>query len=256
MKFSLTPALTAELTVNTDFAQAEVDEAVVNLTRFPLFFPEKREFFLERAGIFEFGLGGRRGGVAERNLQMYFSRRIGLTDDRRPVPIIGGAKVTGRAAGLDLGVLNVQTADFDGAFEEHRRAATTPSSARSATSSRARTSGCSPRTASRPAATTTASFGADANFTVFKNTDIQGFSAGRSTPGTERQRHGRPPEVQLAHRSLRGLRRASVLGPDFQHDVGFVRRRGIQRTDTAVIWEPRPGGSTSATSCSAARWST
>ena len=90
-----------------------------------MFFPEKREFFLERAGIFEFGLGGRRGGVAERNLQMYFSRRIGLTDDREPVPIIAGAKVTGRAAGMDVGFLNVQTNDF----EDGSTAAITPSRA-------------------------------------------------------------------------------------------------------------------------------
>src|SRR5687768_7454526 len=111
LKFSLTPGLTAELTANTDFAQAEVDDAVVNLTRFPLFFPEKREFFLERAGLFEFGLGGRRGGDAERNLQMFFSRRIGLSPDRRPVPILGGAKITGRAGGFDVAFLNVQTDD-------------------------------------------------------------------------------------------------------------------------------------------------
>src|SRR6266540_3179511 len=87
VRFSVTSGLTAELTANTDFAQTEVDDAVVNLTRFPQFFPEKREFFLERAGIFEFGLGGRRGGAAERNLQMFFSRRIGLTEDRLAVPV-------------------------------------------------------------------------------------------------------------------------------------------------------------------------
>ena len=109
VRFSVTSGLTAELTANTDFAQTEVDDAVVNLTRFPQFFPEKREFFLERAGIFEFGLGGRRGGAAERNLQMFFSRRIGLTDDRVAVPVHAGAKLVGHAAGLDIGLLDVQT---------------------------------------------------------------------------------------------------------------------------------------------------
>ncbi len=125
VKVSITPALTAEMTVNTDFAQADVDEAIVNLTRFPVFFPEKREFFLERAGIFEFGLGGRRGGVAERNLQMYFSRRIGLTDDREPVPIIAGAKVTGRAAGHGRGIPE----RADERFRGSRPPAITPSRA-------------------------------------------------------------------------------------------------------------------------------
>src|SRR5207249_470691 len=130
--------LTAELTANTDFAQTEVDDAVVNLTRFPLFFPEKREFFLERAGIFEFGLGGRRGGAAERNLQMFFSRRIGLTPDRVAVPVRGRAKYN-------------WFTDLHEVFVEHL-----------------------------------------------------------------------------------------YVGPEFRHDVGFVRRTGIQRTDAAYIWQPRP----------------
>ena len=239
MKVSITPALTAELTINTDFAQAEVDEAVVNLTRFPLFFPEKREFFLERAGIFEFGLGGRRGGVAERNLQMYFSRRIGLTDDREPVPIIAGAKVTGRAAGMDVGFLNVQTGDFDDGFEDLDGSNYTVARVKRNILSRSNV-GMFVSNRQSSGGDFNRVFGADANFTVFKNTDIQGFIGRSVTPGKD----GNDAVGRLKYNWLSDLYEVFVehlyIGPDFQHDVGFVRRLDIQRTDTAFIWEPRP----------------
>lgn len=235
LKVSLTSALTAELTVNTDFAQAEVDEAVVNLTRFPVFFPEKREFFLERAGIFEFGLGGRRGGQAERNLQMFFSRRIGLTEDRQPVPIIAGAKVTGRLSGFDVGILSVQTDVFQ----------QTPGSnyavVRAKRNILARSNlGWFVSNRQGPNGDVNRVFGADANFTLFKNTDIQGFVGRSITPG----KHGNDAVGRVKYNWLSDLYEVFVehlyIGPDFQHDVGFVRRRGIQRTDSAFIWEPRP----------------
>ena len=235
LKVSVTPALTAELTVNTDFAQTEVDDAVVNLTRFPLFFPEKREFFLERAGIFEFGLGGRRGGAAERNLQMFFSRRIGLTNDRRPVPVVAGGKLVGRAAGLDLGLLNVQTGGFDGRAGSNytvlraKRNVLARSNVGMFASNRQSTGGDYNRV-----------FGADANFTLFKNTDLQGFIGKSSTPGRE----GNDMVGRAKYNWLTDIYEVFVehlyVGPDFQHDVGFVRRQGVQRTDTAFIWEPRP----------------
>ncbi|MHC5007676.1 MAG: carbohydrate binding family 9 domain-containing protein, partial [Planctomycetota bacterium] len=87
--YKLTPSLTLSLTVNTDFAETEVDERQVNLTRFPLFFPEKRDFFLQDEGLFEFG------GI-RRNPLPFFSRRIGLSPTGQPVDLIAGAKLTGR----------------------------------------------------------------------------------------------------------------------------------------------------------------
>ncbi|MDG1572908.1 DUF5916 domain-containing protein [Robiginitalea sp. M366] len=105
VKLSLTNNLTADFTVNTDFAQAEADDQQVNLTRFSLFFPEKRQFFLERASIFDF----RTGGLS----RLFFSRRIGLTGDGRQVPIWGGMRLTGRMQSWDVGVLNMQTQALD-----------------------------------------------------------------------------------------------------------------------------------------------
>ncbi|MBA2306309.1 MAG: carbohydrate binding family 9 domain-containing protein [Acidobacteria bacterium] len=244
LKVSLTPGLTAELTVNTDFAQAEVDDAVVNLSRFPLFFPEKREFFLERAGIFEFGLGGRRGGDTERNLQMFFSRRIGLTPDRRPVPILGGAKVTGRTGGFDVGVLNVQTDSYlaPGSTDANevpgsnytvfrgKRNVLARSNVGMFLSNRQSSNGDYNRVV-----------GADANFTVFRNTDIQGFIGRSMTPG----RDGNDLVGRVKYNWLTDLYEVFVehlyIGPEFQHDVGFVRRNNIERTDMTGVWEPRPG---------------
>ncbi len=101
VKYGLTSNLTLDLTLNTDFAQVEADDFQVNLTRFSLFFPEKRLFFLERAGIFDFSFG-------EFN-QLFYSRSIGISDEEQ-VRIYGGARLIGRLGRWDLGLLDMQTA--------------------------------------------------------------------------------------------------------------------------------------------------
>ncbi len=98
LKYAITSNLTADLTWNTDFAQVEADNVQVNLTRFSLFFPEKREFFLERSGLFSFG--------DNRDTEIFFSRRIGLSNG-----IIGGGRVTGQMGRLSVGMLSLQTDD-------------------------------------------------------------------------------------------------------------------------------------------------
>ncbi len=110
-KYGLTNNLTADFTYNTDFAQVEIDNQQVNLTRFSLFFPEKREFFLEGQSIFDFG-GGAAGGPSAGGITplLFFSRRIGL-DGGRIVPIQAGGRVTGRAGAFQIGAMNVQTGE-------------------------------------------------------------------------------------------------------------------------------------------------
>lgn len=98
VKYGITSNLTLDLTVNTDFAQVEADNVQLNLTRFSLFFPEKREFFLERSGLFEHG--------NPRSTQTFFSRRIGLTNQ-----ILAGARMTGQIGRFSVGVLNIETGD-------------------------------------------------------------------------------------------------------------------------------------------------
>lgn len=108
VKVNPTPNLTLDLTLNTDFAAVEADQQQVNLTRFSLFFDEKRTFFQERAGIFTFETGAERG-------TLFYSRRIGLADGR-PIPILGGARLVGRVGSWDVGLIEMQTA-ADGALE-------------------------------------------------------------------------------------------------------------------------------------------
>ena len=109
LKYGLTQSLTADFTYNTDFAQVEADEQQVNLTRFSLFFPEKREFFLENAGTFGFGGASTRAGGSDTPL-MFYSRRIGLSAGRE-IPLWGGGRLTGRAGRFTLGGINVQSKD-------------------------------------------------------------------------------------------------------------------------------------------------
>lgn len=105
LKYGVSNNLTLDLTANTDFAQVEADDQQINLTRFSLFYPEKRQFFQERSSVFEFSTGGLS--------RLFHSRRIGLTDDGRPVRILGGARLVGRWGGMDVGMLDMQTAESD-----------------------------------------------------------------------------------------------------------------------------------------------
>jgi hypothetical protein len=114
IKLGLTSALTWDFTYNTDFSQVEADNQQINLTRFSLFFPEKREFFLENSGIFQFSGGSETGPAATagrtppRDMIFFHSRRIGLSEGGAPIPILGGTRLTGRAGPFELGVLNIQ----------------------------------------------------------------------------------------------------------------------------------------------------
>src|SRR5213083_849916 len=101
LKYGVTPSLTLDLTYNTDFAQVEVDEQRTNLTRFPLFFPEKRPFFLENAGVFSAG--------TPQAVDLFFTRRIGIDTLGQPVSILGGGRLTGRVGDFTVGALQIYT---------------------------------------------------------------------------------------------------------------------------------------------------
>ncbi len=122
VKYGLTQGLTADLTYNTDFAQVEADEQQVNLTRYSLFFPEKRDFFLENQGLFNFGSALNFNGSAGDTPILFYSRRIGL-DQGTEIPVDGGARVTGRAGRYSLGFLDIQSSSLDrvGVPVGHRR---------------------------------------------------------------------------------------------------------------------------------------
>lgn len=111
LRYAMSGALNLDVTLNTDFAQVEADEEQVALDRFPLFFPEKRRFFQEGSGLFDFETGD--GG------RLFHSRNIGLTDEREVVPVYAGARLVGRAGGWDVGFLDMQTQAIDGTPSEN-----------------------------------------------------------------------------------------------------------------------------------------
>ncbi len=122
VKWGITPRTTLDLTFRTDFSDADVDQEQVNLTRFPVFFPEQRDFFLENSGTFTFGdvtaPGAPRSGTSLRDFTLFHSRAIGLKSGR-PVPLFGGGRVTGRAGAFEFGALDVQSRAFEGAAAEN-----------------------------------------------------------------------------------------------------------------------------------------
>jgi hypothetical protein len=122
LKYGLTPRLTMDLTLRTDFSQVEVDQERVNLTRFSLFFPEQRDFFTENSGVFSFGdITERsfRSGSSLSDFTLFHSRRIGLDAAGHEIPILGGGRLTGRAGGFEIGALDMQTRAAEGLAEEN-----------------------------------------------------------------------------------------------------------------------------------------
>jgi hypothetical protein len=120
VKYGVTQGLTLDVTANPDFAQVEADEQRVNLTQFSLFYDEKREFFLENSGVFYVGDAARNLRVRltptpDEDLLLFFSRRIGISDDRKPIPILGGTRLTGQVGGLVVGGMWMRTEEFEGA---------------------------------------------------------------------------------------------------------------------------------------------
>lgn len=233
LKYGLTPSMTLDLTANTDFSQVEVDQEQVNLTRFSLFFPEKREFFLENAGVFQFGDQGNRqtrSGVSNRDFTLFHSRRIGLTPSGAPLPILGGGRVTGTAGPVSLGVLNMQTRSEDSFAAENFTVARVRGEPRPGLSlggifvNRTETGG---------GLADNRSYGVDANLQAVNGyLLVQSYLA--ATEGTATD--GTPLDRSYAGRASVGWRGTFLeafglfrsFGDDFDPGVGFVRRRGMR----------------------------
>ena len=239
VKVGLTGSLIADFTVNTDFAQVESDEQQINLTRFSLFFPEKREFFLEGQSIFNFGGTGTRGGGDTPIL--FFSRQIGLTSGQQ-VPILGGGRVTGRAGQYDVGVVNIQTGEAG--------AIGAPST--NFTALRARRGVFNPRSTvgaifTRRSNALTAdgsneTYGVDGQFAPLDTVRINTYLARTRTQGlADDDLSYRGQFDWSTDRYAASVERLSV-GDNFNPEVGFLRRRGIDKTSGSVRFSPRPQG--------------
>ena len=251
VKYGITQNLTADFTYNTDFAQVEVDERQVNLTRFPLFFPEKREFFLEGGGIFGFARGpftrvvsatGRaRGFFGDVNVpQLFYSRRIGL-EEGRVVPIVGGARLTGKVGQFDVGALNIHTGDETVSSSDPtnftvlrlRRDILRRSSVGAMFTN---------RSVSRVGPGSSQAYGIDGTFGFFENVNLIAYLARTQLPGPDYRGKDLSYQGKFEYAADRyGFQMDHLLVEDnFLPEVGFLRRDNFRRTFTSARFSPRP----------------
>ena len=257
VKYGLTENLTADFTLNTDFAQVEVDEQQINLTRFSLFFPEKREFFLESQGIFDFarvaGFGGF-GGSTRGNLNaapgvfppgdaptLFFSRRIGLDQAGQTVPIVGGGRLTGKVGDFSVGAINIQTDD-----SAATDAGATNFSVLRIKRDILRRSRVGAMFTNRSVALkgdgANQAYGLDGSFSFHDNVNLYGYYARTNTPGLE----GDDESYQAAFSyegDLYGLLVDHLqVGGNFNPEIGFMRRQDFRRSYVYAQFSPRPEG--------------
>ncbi len=242
VKFRLTSELVADLTVNTDFAEAEADVQQLNLTRFPLLFPEKRGFFLEGANLFYFG--DRPEPYREADNLMFFSRRIGLTDHGgQAIPVLGGVKLAGEAGLYSIGALHVttdETAYLDVLDERRIEPLTHYSVLRVKRRLFERSSiGLIGLNKDPDGAGANRVVGADWDFAFGKNLKTGGYLLRSSTPGLSGEDWAGAADVGWDSKHAR-MRFAYVeIGRHFNNEMGFVPRLGIRhlRADlNAILW--------------------
>jgi len=244
VKYAITQNLTADFTVNTDFAQVEVDEQQVNLTRFGLSFPEKRDFFLEGRGTFNFatggiGFGGPGGGGGGPTPTMFYSRRIGLQGST-PVPILGGARLTGKVGAFDVGALSIQTRDDDAIGAE----STNFSVLRLRRDVLARSSvGLLFQNRSNSIVAGDGSnqaWGVDGTFGITTDLAFITYYARSHTPGLGGKQDSYRAQLSQGADLWGGSIDWLVVGDDFNPEIGFVRRSGFEVTSGDLRFSPRP----------------
>lgn len=230
LKYAPADNVVVDLTANTDFAQAEMDDFQVNLTRFDLFVPEKRPFFLERAGVFDFQTEG--------DDRLFHSRRIGLGSDGATIPILVGGRVVARRSGWDVGLLNMQTAAAGQASSENfgvvrlrRRILNDNSYAGAMVTTRA------PRAGSARVA-----YGADGRLHL-GGSDYLAASVSQSIDGGAASPASMAGYVSFERQSRVGLALSQTVswnGRDYAPPIGFVRRRGILRHESSTEYAFTP----------------
>ncbi len=232
LKYGVTPSLTLDATVNTDFAQVEADEQQINLDRFNLFFPEKRPFFLENAGLFSVGV--------PEELQLFFSRRIGLGPRGVEIPIEAGLRLSGKLGRSNLGLLAMRAEESDEAprndFTVARFSRDLPNRSSIGAMFVGRDgggAGAEPNDSNR-------AFGVDGQWGIGQYGQILGFAAKTDTPGIERDDHA----FRLGGRYDSETWAASVnyteVGQGFNPEVGFLQRRGYRKPDFFALYRIRP----------------
>ena len=234
IKYSITPSLTLDLTYNTDFAQVEVDEQQVNLDRFNLFFPEKRPFFLENAGLFSVGSPG--------EVDLFFSRRIGIGDDGQVVPIIGGARLSGKVKNTNLAFLtmfteevteeNIEANNFSVARVNQQLAArTTLGASFISREGMGETTGDYNRT-----------YAVDTKIGLGNKAQVLGYYAKTTTPGITANDHSFKMQAQYEWNGLNVNGAYTEVGEGFNPEVGFLLRSNYRKPEFLVLKKVRMNG--------------
>jgi len=230
IKYGLRSSLVANLTGNTDFADADVDQQQFNLTPFRLFFPEKRQFFLENAGVFDFSTGFQD--------LLFFSRQIGIDPvSGQVVPINGGAKITGALGNYEIGLMDVSTR-ADG-----------PSPSANYTVARAKRSlfgnsyvgvmGIDKESGS-VLDRYNRTGGLDIRLVFFKNLIVHGYGAMTDSPGVSGGNSDVGGDVSYQNNWLEFVARRNKIGPNFNPEVGFVGRTDVNQSEADINFKPRP----------------
>ncbi len=247
IKFGVTSGLTLDLTVNTDFSQVEADDQQVNLTRFGLFFPEKREFFLENLGLFDVcgnaggrgggGGGGRCGGGRE--VVPFFSRRIGLSEAGQPLSIRGGARLTGKLAGLDVGFLGMNVGGEGGAPANNWMVARL----RRDVHTNSQLGGFLFHRRADGGADWNRTVGLDGNLNFLQQRlNVSGFVMQAETPTTTGSNLATSVGVQYQDRLVNANSGLVWIAEDFRNDFGFTPRLGIRHYVNRLGITPRFSG--------------
>ena len=245
-RYSITPNLVGVLTYNTDFAETEVDLQEVNITRFPLFFPEKREYFLESTGFFDFGFNPPDSPGGPSVPIPFFSRRVGLAEGSDlPIPIQGGVKLVGRMGRYNLGALSIN-ADEDGGIPQ-----TNFSALRVSRDIMTRSNWGVVGVSKEPAGSdfdpngalrdehSNRTYGADVNFSVLENFKFGGSFLQTDTPETTEGDGSGHVYTTWSDNTWRVEANYRDVGEDFNPEAGFVERTGIENTEVAGGWSWR-----------------
>jgi len=233
LKWSVTPSLALDLTANTDFAQVEVDEEQINLDRFNLFYPEKRPFFLENAGFFTTG--------TPNEVDLFFSRRIGIGPEGEVVPILGGVRLSGKALGFNVGLLDMQTRSLDGVtpasnFAVARVSRELPNRSRvgGIVVNRQGTGELS------PSGDRNLTVGADGRWGIGRYGAVEGYVAKTDTPGLTGDDHAFNLRGSVNSPSWTLDAGYTEVAQDFNPEVGFLARTGYRKPEGLVLYRYRP----------------
>ena len=235
IKYSITPSLTLDLSYNTDFAQVEVDEQQINLDRFNLFFPEKRSFFLENAGQFTVGSPG--------EVDLFFSRRIGIGNDGELVPIIGGARLSGKIGQTNVGFLSMFTDDVNDIEKNNFTVARVnhdfPKSRSSLGGIFVNRAGLGDTSDDYNRV-----FAVDGKWGLGKKAQITGFLAKSTTPEIDDKDHAFKLNASYNWNGWRLNAGYTEVGEGFNPEVGFLQRTAFRKPEFLIFkqWRPKNMG--------------